>query len=194
MTLLSPTQLSAVYTAHYWQGQLPIAFVFSVPGAHEKFSSCPVTGATGENLSFALKHLHTELPAVFSSTDRYAYRITNAYSKPMAKSLGDASSQASNSQVQSPENIARILRDLGGCNLVILCGIKAQLLAKLVGLPDRTVVFSLHTSNLALSNRFRSPDVSNLPDPFARRQLRAKLWAQELINSLRVSLMLPKEK
>lgn len=103
-----PSPMSA---AHHSQGRLPVAFVFSVPGAREKFASCPVAGATGENLSFALEHLHAELPAVFSSTDRYAYRITNAYSKPIAKSLGDASSEASDSQVQAPENIARVLRE-----------------------------------------------------------------------------------
>ncbi len=188
MTHLSPPPPSVAHTAHHWQGQLPVAFVFSVPGAHEKFASCPVAGATGENLSFALKHLHTELPAVFSTTDRYAYRITNAYSKPIAKSLGDASSQASNSLVQTPENIARVLRDLDGCNLVILCGIKAQLLAESIRCPDRTIVCSWHTSNQALSNKFRSPEVSSLPKPCARRQLRAKLWAQELLNSLRLVL------
>ncbi len=184
MTHLLTPQPTGVNTAHYWQGQLPVAFVFSVPGSHEKSASYPVAGATGENLSFALEHLHSELPAVFSSTDRYAYRITNAYSKPIAKSLGDASSQASNSQVQASENIARVLRDLDGCNLVILCGIKAQLLAESIRHPRRTVVYSWHISNQALSNKFNSPDVCKLPDPSARRQLRAKLWAYELLNSL----------
>ena len=113
---------------HYSKGELSIAFVFSVPGARENSAGRPVSGATGENLSFALGHIHSELPAVFSSTDRYAYRIANAYSKPIAKSLGNASSQSSNKQVQAPENIAKVLHDIGGCSVVILCGLKAQLL------------------------------------------------------------------
>lgn len=172
---------------HYWKGELPIAFVFSVPGSRENSAGRPVSGATGENLSFALDHLHSELPAVFSSTDRYAYRITNAYSKPIAKSLGDASSQASDRQVQAPENIARVLRDINGCSVVILCGLKAQLLAESIRKASKTVVCAWHTSNQALSNKFSSLEVSRLADPYARRQLRAKLWAQELINSLGIS-------
>jgi hypothetical protein len=187
VTHFSPPLDLAAQTAHHWQGQLPVAFVFSVPGSYEKSAGRPVAGVTGENLSFALEHLHSELPAVFSSTDRYAYRITNAYSKPIAKSLGDASSQASDLQVQAPENIARVLRDLNGCNFVILCGLKAQLLAESIRQPGRTVACSWHTSNQALSNKFRSLEVSKLPDTYARRRLRAKLWAQELLNSLRHS-------
>lgn len=187
MTNLSPVLHPAVHASHLWQGQLPVAFVFSVPGAHEKAAGRPVAGATGENLSFAIEHLHSELPAVFSSTDRYAYRIANAYSTPIAKSLGDASSQASDLQVQAPENIVRVLRDINGCNFVILCGLKAQLLAESIRQPSRTIVCSWHTSNQALSNKFRSVEVSRLPEPHARRQLRARLWAQELLNSLRPS-------
>lgn len=172
---------------HYWKGELPIAFVFSVPGARENSAGRPIAGATGENLSFALDHLHSELPAVFSSTDRYAYRITNAYSKPIAKSLGDASSQASDKQVQASENIARVLRDINGCSVVILCGLKAQLLADSIRKVGRTVVCAWHTSNQALSNKYRSVEVSSLPDPYVRRQFRAKLWAQEILNYLRTS-------
>ena len=184
MTNLFPVLHCAVHAPHFWQGHLPVAFIFSVPGAHEQTADRPVAGATGENLSFALEHLHSALPAVFSSTDRYAYRITNAYSKPIAKSLGDASSQASDSQVQAPENIARVLRDIDGCNFVILCGLKAQLLAESIRQPSRTVVCAWHTSNQALSNKFGSVEVSRLPEPYARRQLRAKLWAQEILNLL----------
>lgn len=186
MANLSPLPPPAFHPAHYWEGQLPVAFVFSVPGAHEKFAGCPVAGTTGENLSFALEHLHAELPAIFSLKDRYAYRITNAYSKPIAKSLGDKMSQASNSQVQTPTNIERVLRDLDHCNVVILCGIKAQLLAGSILHPNRTVVSSWHTSNQALSRKFRSLEISKLPDSCARRQLRAKFWAQELLNTLRL--------
>lgn len=172
---------------HYWKGELLIAFVFSVPGARENSAGRPVSGATGENLSFALDHLHSELPAVFSSADRYAYRITNAYSKPIAKSLGDASSQASDKQVQASENIARVLRDISGCSVVILCGLKAQLLADSIRQAGRTIVCAWHTSNQALSNKYRSVDVSRLPDPYVRRQFRAKLWAQEILRSLPTS-------
>lgn len=187
MKILSPALDRAVHAPHFWQGDLLVAFVFSVPGAHEQSAGRPVAGVTGENLSFALEHLHSALPSVFSSTDRYAYRITNAYSKPIAKSLGDGSSQASDLQVQAQENITRVLRDINGCNYVILCGLKAQLLAELIRQPGRTVICAWHTSNQALSNKFRSVEVSRLPEPYARRQLRTKLWAQIILSSLRPS-------
>lgn len=184
VTNLSPARHPAVHSPHFWQGELPVAFVFSVPGAHEQSTGRPVAGATGENLSLALEHLHSELAAVFSSTDRYSYRITNAYSKPIAKSLGDTSSQASDLDIQDPDNITRVLRDIDGCNLVILCGLKAQLLAESIRQPKRTVVCTCHTSNQALSNKFRSFEVSRLPEPYARRQLCAKLWAQDVLKAL----------
>lgn len=191
MTNLSPPAPPDTSMPHHWQGHLPVAFIFSVPGAHEKSAGRPIAGATGENLSFALEHLHSQLPAIFTSTDRYAYRITNAYSKPTAKSLGDKSSQARDMQVQAPENIARVLRDIDGCNFVILCGLKAQLLADSLRHPGRTVVCSWHTSNQALSSKYNPPEVSRLRDPYGRRQLRAKLWAQVLLISLRHVSMLP---
>jgi len=84
MTNISPVLHPSVHASHFWQGQLPVAFVFSVPGAHEKTTGRPVAGATGVNISFARQHLHAELPAVFSLTDRYAYRITNAVVCPFA--------------------------------------------------------------------------------------------------------------
>lgn len=183
MTQLSLSSPPNLNTHHYWQGNLPVAFVFSVPGAREKSANRPIAGATGENLSLALNYLHIELPAIFSSLDRYAYRITNAHSKPIAKSLGDASSQASNAQVKTSGNISRVLRDLDGCNIVILCGIKAQLLRESIQRPGRTIVNSWHISNQGLSSKFRSHDISAVVDSHARRQQRVNLWAQELISS-----------
>jgi hypothetical protein len=177
----------AVDASHFWQGQLPVAFVFSVPGAHEKSAGRPLAGTTGENLSFALQHLHAQLPGVFSSIDRYAYRITNAYDMPIAKSLGNSSSEASDLQVKAPENIIRVLRDISGCNFVILCGLKAQLLSGPISQPSRTVVCAWHTSNQGLSKKFSPLEVSRLPESHARRQLRAKLWARDILKSLRPS-------
>ena len=171
-------------TPHYWRGHLPIAFVFSVPGSHEKFSCRPVAGATGENLATALEFLHSELPEVFSSTDRYAYRITNAYCKPLAKLLGDRSSEAKDLQIKDPSNIARVLLDLDDCNLVILCGLKAQLLTESIRNHGKEVVCSWHISNQSLSGKFSTIEVSKLSKSYARRQLRVKLWAQQILNTL----------
>lgn len=92
-------------TTHYSSGTLLVAFVFSVPGAREKSADAPVAGITGENLLFALEYLHERRRAIFASPDRYKYRITNAYRKPVAKSLGDKSSQARDSQILESANV-----------------------------------------------------------------------------------------
>lgn len=170
--------------AHYWQGHLPVAFVFSVPGARERSASRPAAGTTGENLDFALTHLNASLPNLFPSTYRYAYRITNAYSTPIAKSLGDSSSQATDSKVITSDNINRVLHDLDSCHTVILCGLKAQLLENSIRQPSRTVVCGWHTSNQAISRKFNSPETRILSDSIARRQLRVRLWAEDLLRSI----------
>jgi len=175
---------SSLHTAHYWHGQLPVAFVFSVPGSREKSTDRPLAGATGENLDFALAYLRAKLPTVFASADRYAYRITNAYSTPIAKSLGHSSTEATDSQIITSENAARVLRDLEGCMTVILCGLKAQLLESVIRESGRIVACVWHTSNQALSGKFRAPVISTLSDSHARRKLRAQFWAKDLLHSL----------
>lgn len=184
MTISPPRAYPQGNMPHLNIGHLPVAFVFSTPGAKEKSSGRPVTGVTGENLSLALMHLHSELPTVFSSTERYAYRITNAYNWPTAKSLGDKSSQAADRLITTPTNIARVVKEIDGCNVVILCGLKAQLLAEPIRQIGPTVICSWHTSNQALFQKFSTTDVSKLSEPRSRRQLRVKLWAQELLDSL----------
>lgn len=171
-------------SAHFWRGHLPIAFVFSVPGAHEKSESRPVARTTGENLDFALVYLQAHNPEAFPSADRYAYRITNAYCKPIARSLGNSSSQAANSQILAPENVSRVIRDLAGCRVVILCGRKAQLLQNSVRQAGKTVVFAWHTSNQALSSKFSCPELQCIDNAHARRQLRATLWAEDVLHTL----------
>jgi hypothetical protein len=170
--------------AHYCHGQLSIAFVFSVPGKHEKFAGLPIAGVTGENLSIALEYLHSALPAVFASKDRYAYRITNAYNKPIAKSLGNSSSQATSSGIKNQKNIDRVLHELNGCWLVILCGTKAHLLEKFIHHSGQTTLRAWHTSNQALSQKFGCPEVSKLVTPSERRRQRARLWADSLLQCL----------
>lgn len=169
---------------HFNKGTLPLAFVFSVPGAVELKEGKPVFGDTGENLNFALEHLLSAQPSLFKSGDRYAYRITNAFSTPLAKSLGSSSSEARPSQILEPENVKRVIKELQGCSLVVLCGRRAQLLSKAIERPGTTVLHAWHTGNRALITKYKSTKVKVAPTPLDRRQLRAKLWAKELLQSL----------
>lgn len=170
--------------AHFWMGALPLAFILSTPGHQEKTSGRPVAGATGDNLAFALEYLHSCCPALFPSPDRYCYRITNAYSKPIAKSLGHRSSEASDSEIRTAENVTRVLNDLKGCDIVILCGLKARLLSGSISGSGRRIACVCHTSNRGLSSTYSNQEISKLPTPSARRRHRAELWAQEVLECL----------
>lgn len=173
-----------IHNAHFSQGKLQTGFVFSVPGAKEVEASCPVAGVTGDNMSLALAHLHQRAEAQFPSWDRYDYRITNAYSKPIAKSMGDLNSEAQNSLIKDSENAQRVLCELDGCSLVILCGKKAQLLREEIAAESRRVICMSHLSNQALSRKYPSESMHTTSSARERRKLRAKLWADELLDKL----------
>ncbi len=170
-------------TAHYNPGKHPVAFVFSTPGAREAASGMPVAGVTGENLDFALEHLHAADPARFPTAARYDYRITNAHTEVLAASLGHAASEATPAQILVPGNVARVLDELADCDVVVLCGQRAQLLADALARPGRAVGRASHTGNRALVARYHGPAFAKGSDGRARRRLRARQWAIDLLAS-----------
>lgn len=172
-------------TPHFNAGNLPVAFVFSAPGARELEEGRPVAGVTGENLAFALELLHSEMPKMFPSIDRYEYRITNASAVPLAKRLGSPTTQATPSEIIERANVDRVVLELAGCNVVVLCGRRAQLLSGAAHAVGRTVVDASHTGNQALNGRYR--DIGMSPthsSSAARRRARARLWAEEVLQSI----------
>lgn len=171
-------------SAHYNRGRHPVAFVFSTPGARELAAVRPVAGVTGENLDFALGYLHSADPRRFPSTDRYAYRITNAHTKPLAASLGHAASEATPAEILAPDNVARVRAELAGCVVVVLCGLRAQLLAAALASPGRVVGRASHTGNRALVAKYHGPAFAAGTDGRARRILRARQWARDVLASL----------
>ncbi len=171
-------------TPHFNKGKLPVAFVFSVPGARELDENKPVAGDTGENLAFALEYLHSASPEMFPSIDRYAYRITNSFTEPLAKSLGNKATEAKRSEVLEGANVARVVRELRGCMVVVLCGRRAQLLSGAIQSSETTVVHAWHTGNRALAGKYKNKKVSATSSPRARRSARAELWAKEVLQSI----------
>jgi hypothetical protein len=169
------------FLPHYCCGNLSTAFVFSAPGAEEAHSGRPVSGDTGENLDIALALLNSARPALFPSASRYDYRITNAFSEPRAKSLGHKSSEARTSEIRDSQNVTRVIDELSGCNLVILCGNKAQLLFKSIEKCGREVIVAPHPGNKGLNMAFgRLPNVRGAAD---RRRQRVHSWVQRILNS-----------
>jgi hypothetical protein len=169
---------------HFNLGHVNVAFVFSAPGTKENGKGRPVAGATGENLEFALAHLCQKEPKYFPSSDRYAYRITNAFQSALSIGLGSGRTEASSAEILKPTNVSRVVEELKGCRLVILCGNKAQLLQASLRHSGFRVVCESHTSNQALSSKHNTSLAKRGASPPDRRRLRAEAWASSLQRGL----------
>ena len=134
----------------------------------------------------ALLHLQQARPQLFPAADRYAYRITNAYSSALSIALGSGRSEASRAEICSAENVARLAQELQGCHTTILCGQRAQWLAPQLHahLPQLKLVHAWHTSHRALSGKFNPLEVQQLSTSFDRRRMRTTLWAQHVLSQL----------
>jgi transcriptional regulator with XRE-family HTH domain len=169
-------------SAHFSEGQIPVAFIFSAPGEKELRAGKPVAGETGVNLESALQHLCEARPKLFPSAHRYDYRITNAWPEPIAVALGHRGSQASDGEVRDARNVERVLRELEGCKLVVLSGGKARLLAGALRQSGRTVVEVPHVGNKGLNVSFKpSPWPSSSAE---RRARRVEMWAGDVLEAV----------
>jgi hypothetical protein len=190
---LSPLESAGPGFAHFWQGSLQVAFVFSAPGTWEAHQLKPVFDVTGKHLDMALGcHLTQALPSVFASCDRYDYRITNASAIPVSLALGHGKTEAARSEVMKEANRDRVRAELVGCQLVVLCGKRAHLLEKhLTGFPLVLVghismsglnMGWSHDSQLALD-----PDWSEKTGK-QRTAVRIAHWARNVEDQVRVLL------
>jgi uracil-DNA glycosylase len=169
---------------HYNHGKIALAFVFSAPGSREDECNRPAAGKTGENLEAALEHLVRFRPQLFESADRYAYRITNAHTAPLARSRGDMRSEAKITQILERGNVERVIKELEGCRHVVLCGRRAQLLAPHINQPNRQIIKVFHTSHQALVARHNTPSAKRGATPDRRHALRVLAWAEALLTQL----------
>lgn len=190
---LSALEAPGAGFAHFWQGLLQVAFVFSAPGTWEAHQRKPIFDVTGKHLDIALgRHLSPSLPSVFSSCDRYDYRITNASSIPVSHALGHGKTEASRSAVLREVNIARVRAELAGCQLVALCGARARLLER--HLTDFPLVLVGHTSMSGLNKRWSDDSQLALdPDWFEktgkqRTSARISHWARDVEDQVRALL------
>ncbi len=169
---------------HFNQGRLPVAFVFSAPGAKEVKRKLPIAGDTGDNLSDALVHLMHARPDVFSSLERYDYRITNSYAKPLARSLKDNRTEASLGEILESENTIRLLKELKGVGLVVLCGRKAEGIRHLLSDDEFKVVVCSHTGNRGLNWTYRLESQRPPLTPEGRKMMRIEAWAKDLLKQI----------
>ena len=172
------------FTPHYCEGRIPVAFVFSVPGNDEVICGRPVAGATGENLDEALACLSVLAPNVFPSSSRYDYRITNAFSEPRAKNIGNGRTEATKSEILTDSNIQRFRRDIEGCRLVVLCGGRADYLSSKFDGNNISVVHAVHVGNKGLNGKLKLLSDWNKSTPTDRRHERVRLWANQLLQDI----------
>ena len=184
LLIKTPAGFMPRFTPHYCQGRLPVAFVFSVPGTEEINCGRPVSGATGDNLEHALGHLYILAPQVFPSSHRYDYRITNAFTQPLAQDLGNGRTEATRAEILESTNVRRFLGEVEGCQLVILCGKKAHLLFTVLEGTLPLVIQVAHTGNKGLNRSFRLLRDWHLSSPSDCRQERARLWANGLVREI----------
>lgn len=169
---------------HYWHGRIPIAFVFSAPGTKESNRRRPVAGDTGENLKLALESLSKHLPNRFSSQDRYDYRITNAIDETLSIALGSRRSEGGARQILDKKNIKRVRDEIEGCEVVVLCGKKAQLLAPWLESDMLCLIKVCHVGNKGLNGTYRLKTESGA-SPEYRRSQRIALWVESVLSQHR---------
>jgi uracil-DNA glycosylase len=175
---------------HFNQGTAATAFIFSAPGTDEKEGGKPVAGKTGENLSHALKILTATNARVFPSADRYDYRITNAFAKPLSEKLGSNRTEASAKEIKDNANIKRVIKEVEGCSHIILCGKKAQMLGAVLKKEQIKAILICvpHTSNRGLCHRNSGLNDGTLNAArSAWMGIRIKNWTSVLLQQLPTS-------
>jgi hypothetical protein len=88
-------------------------------------------------------------------------------------------------QIQDARNVQRVLRELEGCDVVILSGRKAQLLARALNRSGKTVVDPPHVGNTGLNVSYEIGAHLGLVTPQDRRAHRVQLWANAVLKALR---------
>lgn len=124
---------SLINTCHFNMGKKKnkVAFVFSCPGQNEEKAQKPVAGQSGKNLDTLLVYLNKKNSTIFRYTDRYSYRITNAWDTVEFVSR-TGRTEATKKEISTKENISRVKKELDGMDIVIFFGEKAQRIKNLI--------------------------------------------------------------
>lgn len=170
---------------HYCKGRFPVAFVLSAPGSEEVKARRPVAGerGTGRNLEDGLTLLREMRPDWFPGKCRYEYRITNAFDVPQSKRMTGRSEADFSAVKRRADEVAE---DLQGCNLVILCGKRAQSLEDRLRMTMKGVVFArvCHPGARGLSATYRNDVLRMHALPEVRSKERVRRWAEDVCKQL----------
>lgn len=114
----------------------PVVIVLSAPGQREELANKPAAGQTGRTLSLALAEFHRRRPELFPSPEKDDYRIANAATTVhyLAKT---GRTEASDAELFSPRNLARLAADLAGKSTIIALGGRARAAVEAAGFTPR---------------------------------------------------------
>lgn len=177
----------------------PVAFMFACPGQKEEKAGKVVSGSTGKNLDLLLSVLaeseNEKIRALFPSSDRYDYLITNSSDIIHYPAL-DNTSLPSKGEYSDDANLNRLYGELDHMGYVIAFGIQAKEASKLVEYkyklrevtPRPVFITSLpHLSLLSLNQISEDTDGKRIErgDPEAtlkRIRVVAKMLTEQLEN------------
>lgn len=175
----------------------PVAFMFACPGQKEQQAGKVVAGVTGKNLNKLLEILSKsedeKIRALFPSTDRYDYLITNSSDKIHYPAY-DSTSLPKKSEYSDDANLNRLYNELDHIEYVIAFGAQAKDVSKLIEYkyelrevsPRPKFITSLPHLSLLSLNQIKN-DVNDTRieygDPQATYK-RLEVVAQRLINAL----------
>ena len=103
-----------------------------------------MAGKTGENLSILIRYLkdNENTKHYFTSSNKYDYRITNAYTEVLYKQK-NGRTEPKMSEIKSSENVTRLKSELKDFSIIILCGKKAQKAYECLGIEKKIKVINI---------------------------------------------------
>jgi hypothetical protein len=128
-------------------------FVFICPGRFEASRGYPCAAGTGANLARVLVTLNERLPALFPSSARDRYVITNSWEKVEYPALTQRSVPTLE-EVLAAANLERLAAEIAPLQTVVACGAHAH--AAVRALADRGAIrarlaFGRHLSQRAIN-------------------------------------------
>ena len=121
---------------------------------------------------------------IFPSTNRYYYRITNSSSKVFYARKDNGKTEDNPKNIKRLDNINRILDEIDGCRIIILCGARAHEIKD--SIKDKIVVLTYHFGNRWMGNKYPNSEFSIRLSSEERNKERMIRCAKEIYDSINI--------
>lgn len=172
------------FKSHYCHGikGIKVGFVFSYPHSKSRNEGKPLSGMAAVNLNNLLCKLNKNYPSLFPYCNWNSYRITNSYTQTNNnnfKTLTDLK------LISQADNIARIMDEINGIQLVICFGEKAYFAVKKTTDKYKLNYHVIKVGDLNNSNISRSIHLLNKKNkPRIRTNFRVLELYQNIVNEI----------